>query len=412
MAAPSPQPPNRKPSAGARCRAPPAGTSGAGCASVAGPGTRGRPSAAALRGGAGRALVRASPVVSAAMTDTPWLGDTCSLVDAFRAGERSPRRGARGDARGHRGERAQRLLARRRRAGPRRGRVGRRVAAVRRRADRHEGARPGRGLAGHRGVAGVHGPPAPTYTATHDRSASGRRGGRRSGRPPPASSAGSTSASPSSTASPTTRGSRAAPPAGRRRAARRGGGRRASSRIAIGRRRRRVDPHPRRVQRAARHEGHGRSHPPRAPHRHPPDDGRARLPWRARSATSARWYDVAAGYDIPRPVLAAAGRGLGARPRHPRPAGPAGGRIAPDARRRRRPPRGRGAGPGGGRAAGPRRRASSSSTCPSRCPGSASSGPSATWPGCAGELGDRWPDCQRRPHAPRSPSASTSPRST
>src|SRR5262245_44137808 len=24
------------------------------------------------------------------MVDTPWLGDTCSLVDAFRAGERSP----------------------------------------------------------------------------------------------------------------------------------------------------------------------------------------------------------------------------------------------------------------------------------------------------------------------------------
>ncbi|MGH9185587.1 MAG: amidase family protein, partial [Acidimicrobiales bacterium] len=24
------------------------------------------------------------------MTDTPWLGDACSLVDAFRAGERSP----------------------------------------------------------------------------------------------------------------------------------------------------------------------------------------------------------------------------------------------------------------------------------------------------------------------------------
>src|ERR1700760_767742 len=24
------------------------------------------------------------------MTDTPWLGDTCSLVDAFRSGERTP----------------------------------------------------------------------------------------------------------------------------------------------------------------------------------------------------------------------------------------------------------------------------------------------------------------------------------
>ncbi|HEX6568622.1 MAG TPA: hypothetical protein VF015_05635, partial [Acidimicrobiales bacterium] len=24
------------------------------------------------------------------MTDTPWLGDACSLVDAFRSGERKP----------------------------------------------------------------------------------------------------------------------------------------------------------------------------------------------------------------------------------------------------------------------------------------------------------------------------------
>ena len=27
---------------------------------------------------------------SCAMADTPWLGDSVSLVDAFRAGERSP----------------------------------------------------------------------------------------------------------------------------------------------------------------------------------------------------------------------------------------------------------------------------------------------------------------------------------
>ena len=27
---------------------------------------------------------------AASMTDTPWLGDACSLVDAFRSGERSP----------------------------------------------------------------------------------------------------------------------------------------------------------------------------------------------------------------------------------------------------------------------------------------------------------------------------------
>ena len=33
---------------------------------------------------------RGRPVAWPVMADTPWLGDTCSLVDAFRSGERSP----------------------------------------------------------------------------------------------------------------------------------------------------------------------------------------------------------------------------------------------------------------------------------------------------------------------------------
>ena len=46
----------------------------------------------------------------------------------------------------------------------------------------------------------------------------------------------------------------------------------------VRRRRRRIDPHPGRVQRTARHEGHGRTDPAGAEHAHRADDGRARMP--------------------------------------------------------------------------------------------------------------------------------------
>ena len=117
-------------------------------------------------------------------------------------------------------QRPQRLLVPRRRRRPGRGAAGRRVAAVRRRADRRQGARPGRGLARHRGVRSC----SPTAIGDHTATMSGaleaagvvkvgpddRQRVRRA----------STSASPSSTASPTTRGSTAARPAARRAARR------------------------------------------------------------------------------------------------------------------------------------------------------------------------------------------------
>ena len=78
-----------------------------------------------------------------AVTDAPWTGDACSLVDAFRSGERSPTEeldatfaaidASRLNAFCH----LDREWAYRAAAG------GRRVEAVRRRAHRHQGARPG-----------------------------------------------------------------------------------------------------------------------------------------------------------------------------------------------------------------------------------------------------------------------------
>ena len=155
------------------------------------------------------------------MTDTPWQGDACSLVDAFRAGERSPVEELEATLAAIEAsdlncfsyvdpERAREAAA-----------SGRRVAALRRRAHRDQGARAGRGLALHRGVARVQGPQgAATPRTTIAAPLRARRRRCRSARRPPASSAGSTSASPRSTASPTTRGSTAARSAARRAARR------------------------------------------------------------------------------------------------------------------------------------------------------------------------------------------------
>src|SRR3954453_7596761 len=85
MAAPSPQPPNRK--------LPPVDT----------PGTTGSTQRCGLCVGSSprncRASMWAGTITAGAagleaeprwMPDTPWLGDACSLVDAFRSGEHSP----------------------------------------------------------------------------------------------------------------------------------------------------------------------------------------------------------------------------------------------------------------------------------------------------------------------------------
>ena len=89
------------------------------------------------------------------MGQAPWQGDACSLVEAFRRGERSPLRGARGDVRGDRGERAERVVPPRPGTGRGRRRRRRRVAAVRRGPDRGQGTRRRRGLAGDRGLRGL-----------------------------------------------------------------------------------------------------------------------------------------------------------------------------------------------------------------------------------------------------------------
>ena len=73
---------------------------------------------------------RAIGAMIAVMSDAPWTGDACSLVDAFRAGDRSPVEELRGDARRDRGERPERVLVPR--SGPRDGR-GRAAPTCRRR---------------------------------------------------------------------------------------------------------------------------------------------------------------------------------------------------------------------------------------------------------------------------------------
>ena len=125
------------------------------------------------------------------VSDAPWTGDCCSLVDAFRSGRALARRGA-----------AMRRSPRSRRptstasrsldadAGARRPRRGRRVEAVRRRTHRDQGAGAGRGLAVDRGVARVPATAARRTRRTTSSGSSRRRCGARSGSPPPASSAG------------------------------------------------------------------------------------------------------------------------------------------------------------------------------------------------------------------------------
>ena len=99
----------------------------------------------------------AAPAAPHAVTPTPGDtldGDACSLVDAFRPASARRWRSSRPPWRPSRpaistasptSTPSTRSAAR----------VGRRVAAVRRRAHGHQGARAGRGLAGHRGLAGV-----------------------------------------------------------------------------------------------------------------------------------------------------------------------------------------------------------------------------------------------------------------
>ena len=92
------------------------------------------------------------------MTGQPWLGDACSLVDAFRAGTISPTEALEGSLDAIKAssmnavcfvdEEAARAAAAEADVEP----------ALRRRAHRRQGAGPGRGLAADRGVARLQGP--------------------------------------------------------------------------------------------------------------------------------------------------------------------------------------------------------------------------------------------------------------
>ena len=101
----------------------------------------------------GRGAAEYSPRVSA-----PWLGDACSLVEAFRARDAVASGGPRRLHRRHRGVAAQRLQLHRLRPGPGGSTPGRRLAALRGRALRHQGAREGGGVAVYGGIHDLPGP--------------------------------------------------------------------------------------------------------------------------------------------------------------------------------------------------------------------------------------------------------------
>ena len=362
-----------------------------------------------LRGGAGRALVRAPPVVSGAMTDAPWLGDTVSLVDAFRSGRALAARGARGDARRHRGERAQRLLPRRRRAGP-----AKRPASA-------DVSQPFGGVPmGVKELDPVAGWPATEASLVFAdrrghvhlapcRSASSAAGAVPVGQTT-ASEFGGLNVSVTKlygvTHNPWHHGRTAGGSSG----GQLGGGGRRSRHHRLGRRRRRVDPHPGRVHRPARHEGHGRAHPHGPAHGIGPDDRGARAAWRARCATRPLVRRVQRASTPATRTQPAARRGLGARPRAATTCragawsivADLGGAIVRAARSRRAVVE----------AAEPltaRRRADRSSTSPSTLPGLGFEWAIANLAGLAWTLGDLLARLPRRPDRRDRRSASTSP---
>ena len=89
---------------------------------------------------------------------TPWLGDACSLVEAFRAGTLSPLEALDSSIAAIGGVAAQRLQLHRLRPGEGGGSPGRPVLPLRGRAVRRQGAREGGGLALHGGIRDLPGP--------------------------------------------------------------------------------------------------------------------------------------------------------------------------------------------------------------------------------------------------------------
>ena len=107
----------------------------------------------------------------------------------------------------------------------------------------------------------------------------------------------------------------------------------------------------------------------------------------------ARWYDVCAGYDTRDPYSLPSDRGVGARPRHPRPRGPA-GRHRPGPRLRRGRPGGRGPWSGPSARRWPATPACGWSTRDVHLPGLGYEWAMANLAQLRRELGDRWPDCK------------------
>ena len=209
------------------------------------------------------------------MSDTPWLGDACSLVEAFRSGERSPAEELEAvlGAVSHSELGAMPFLpveAARSAAA-----AGGRLPALRRRADRDQGAGDGGGLAGHGGQPGA-GRPGGRPHQHHGPAAGGGRGGQGGPDHGQRVRRAQRERHPAAWRHPQPLG----PGAHRRRVVRRlgrGGGRRPRAHRHR-RRRRRVDPHPGGVLRPGGDEGHGGAHPPRPPHRGGAAHGGAGLP--------------------------------------------------------------------------------------------------------------------------------------
>ena len=99
------------------------------------------------------------------VTGQPWLGDACSLVDAFRDGEISPTEALEGSLAAIEKSSLNAVCFIDEETGAGGGGIGRRDPAVRRRAHGCEGARSGQGLAADRGVARASRTASPSTTA-------------------------------------------------------------------------------------------------------------------------------------------------------------------------------------------------------------------------------------------------------
>ena len=290
------------------------------------------------------------------MSDTPWLGDTCSLVDAFRSGERSPVEELEATLAAIERDRAQLLHLPRpgpgARARPRRPTCSKPFGGV---PDRHQGARAGGRMAVHRGVARLPRSHRRRYDSTmlarlQDARAESCRSARRL-----ASEFGGLNVSINKLNGVLPQ-PLAARPHRRRFVGRvvRGGGRRPAS------------PSPSAATAAARSASRPGSTAwsgmkgtagriPRGPHT---QIGPMTVVIGCMARSVRDVVPLVRRHDRlrqPRPVQPAADRRLGARPRHPRPAGQEGG-DRPDPRRGHRARRGAAAGRRGRRGPGQGRR--------------------------------------------------------